>query len=87
MTEVGRQPWVVYEILRTQDAVTNASAALVWTSLSSIVVLYTLLAVASVLVIRGMTRRWRHGDLADSAVPYGPREGVPPPAPGREAAP
>ena len=27
VTEVGRQPWVVYEILRTQDAVTNASAA------------------------------------------------------------
>ncbi len=87
VTEVGRQPWVVYEILRTQDAVTNASASLVWTSLSSIVVLYTLLAVASVLVIRAMTRRWRHGDLADSAVPYGPREGVPPPAPGPKVAP
>ena len=26
VTEVGRQPWVVYEILRTEDAVTNASA-------------------------------------------------------------
>ena len=23
VTEVGRQPWIVYEILRTQDAVTD----------------------------------------------------------------
>ena len=23
VTEVGRQPWVVYEILRTEDAVTD----------------------------------------------------------------
>lgn len=82
VTEVGRQPWVVYEILRTRDAVTNASAALVWTSLGAVIVLYGLLAVGSVLVIRAMTRRWRDGDLADSAVPYGPREGMPPPAPG-----
>ena len=41
VTEVGRQPWIVYEILRTQDAVTNTGAAAVWTSLSAILVLYT----------------------------------------------
>ena len=78
VTEVGRQPWVVYEILRTQDAVTNASAGLVWTFFLSIVVLYAALATACVLVIRAMTRRWREGDIDDDAVPYGPREEPPP---------
>jgi cytochrome d ubiquinol oxidase subunit I len=72
VTEVGRQPWVVYEILRTQDAVTNASAGLVWTSFITIVVLYALLATGCVLVIRGMTRRWREGEVDDDDVPYGP---------------
>jgi cytochrome d ubiquinol oxidase subunit I len=46
----------------------------VWTSLSVIIVLYAGLALAAVLVIRAMTRRWREGDLDDSAIPYGPRE-------------
>jgi cytochrome d ubiquinol oxidase subunit I len=73
VTEVGRQPWVVYEILKTEDAVTGAAPGLVWTSLSVVIVLYALLATATVLVIRGMTRRWREGELADSAIPYGPR--------------
>lgn len=78
VTEVGRQPWVVYEILRTQDAVTNASAGLVWTFFLSIVVLYAALATACVLVIRAMTRRWREGEVGDDAVPYGPNEEPPP---------
>ena len=25
MTEVGRQPWIVYNVMRTSDAVTQAS--------------------------------------------------------------
>ena len=25
VTEVGRQPWIVYEVMRTEDAVTQAS--------------------------------------------------------------
>jgi cytochrome d ubiquinol oxidase subunit I len=81
VTEVGRQPWIVYQILRTQDAVTNVGAPAVWTSLSLIIVLYTILAVGAVLVIRGMTRRWRAGDLDDSDVPYGPREPLTAPGP------
>ena len=84
VTEVGRQPWVVYEILRTEDAVTNTGEGAIWTSLSVIIVLYAGLAVAAVLVIRAMTRRWREGDLDDSAIPYGPREPVPAADPARE---
>ena len=32
VTEVGRQPWVVYEVMRTEDAVTGASG--VWVTFS-----------------------------------------------------
>jgi cytochrome d ubiquinol oxidase subunit I len=77
VTEVGRQPWVVYQILKTEDAVTNASGTAVWTSFGVILALYAAIACAAVLVIRGMTKRWRTRDLEDAAVPYGPREPVP----------
>ncbi len=36
VTEVGRQPWVVYNLLRTRDAVTDAKG--VWASFTVIVV-------------------------------------------------
>jgi len=71
VTEVGRQPWIVYEVMRTEDAVTEASG--VWASLASVVVLYTLLGIATVLVLRTMTRRWRAADADEPDVPYGPR--------------
>jgi cytochrome d ubiquinol oxidase subunit I len=39
-TEIGRQPWVVYGVLRTSDAVSNHSAMAVSTSLLLFVVMY-----------------------------------------------
>jgi cytochrome d ubiquinol oxidase subunit I len=71
VTEVGRQPWVVYGIERTADAVTAADG--VWVSLTVVLVLYALLGTAAVVVLRAMSRRWRRQDLADRSVPYGPR--------------
>jgi cytochrome d ubiquinol oxidase subunit I len=45
-TETGRQPWVVYGVLKTSDAVSpGVSAADVWTSLIVFTVLYGVLAV------------------------------------------
>jgi cytochrome d ubiquinol oxidase subunit I len=69
VTEVGRQPWIVYELMRTEDAVTQADG--VWVSLAVVVVAYTVLGIATVLVLRAMTRRWREAEEVD--VPYGPR--------------
>ena len=57
MTEVGRQPWVVYKVMRTEDAVTGASG--VWVTFSLVLVLYTALGIATVLILRTMARRWR----------------------------
>jgi cytochrome d ubiquinol oxidase subunit I len=75
VTEVGRQPWVVYEVMRTEDAVTGASG--VSFTLAGVVVLYTMLGVATVLVLRAMSRRWREADIDDVVVPYGPRPSLP----------
>src|SRR5215218_5716027 len=71
VTEVGRQPWIVYEVMRTKDAVTEADG--VWVSLGVVVVLYTLLGIATVMVLRAMARRWRVAEVDDVDVPYGPR--------------
>jgi cytochrome bd ubiquinol oxidase subunit I len=69
VTEVGRQPWVVYGVMRTEDAVTGASG--VWLTFSIVLVLYALLGTATVLILRRMARRWREDGEA-IAVPYGP---------------
>lgn len=71
VTEVGRQPWVVYQTMRTKEAVTQASG--VWVSLVAIVVLYTALGVATILILRAMARRWRTTAMDEEDVPYGPR--------------
>jgi cytochrome d ubiquinol oxidase subunit I len=80
VTEVGRQPWIVYNIERTSDAVTQSGG--VWVSFTVVVVLYMVLAIGTVATLRAMSRRWRRQDLADDAVPYGPRP-APAPIPGQ----
>ncbi|NUT34107.1 MAG: cytochrome ubiquinol oxidase subunit I [Hamadaea sp.] len=80
VTEVGRQPWIVYNIMRTSDAVTHANG--VWASLTVVVVLYTLLGTGTIIVLRAMTRRWRTEDhrdgVRDEDAVYGPRPPVTP---------
>lgn len=68
-TEVGRQPWVVWQVLRTEDAVSDNPW--LWWSLSGTVLLYLAMTVAAVVVIRSMTRRWREGET-DLPSPYAP---------------
>jgi cytochrome bd ubiquinol oxidase subunit I len=75
VTEVGRQPWIVYNVMRTEDAVTQASG--VWVTFFAILALYVALGVTLVLVLRAMSRRWREAD-DDVEVPYGPDAGPPP---------
>jgi cytochrome bd ubiquinol oxidase subunit I len=70
VTEVGRQPWVVYHLLTTTNAATTNGGVVV--TLSIIVVLYALLGVTTVLIVRTLTRRWRDNDLEEAEVPYGP---------------
>jgi cytochrome d ubiquinol oxidase subunit I len=76
VTEVGRQPWVVNNVLRTKDAVTHASG--IWVTFVLILLLYVVLGTALVVVLRAMSRRWRTepGD-EDADVPYGPSGALP----------
>jgi cytochrome d ubiquinol oxidase subunit I len=78
VTEVGRQPWVVYNVMRTEDAVTKANG--VWVSFVAVVVLYVLLGAALIITLRAMARRWRAADEPepDDDVPYGPAPSEPP---------
>ena len=73
VTEVGRQPWIVYEVMRTEDAVTDASG--VWVSLGR-----------RARALHGARDRDGAGAARDGApladgrggeadVPYGPRPG------------
>ncbi|MEU7694307.1 cytochrome ubiquinol oxidase subunit I [Microbispora hainanensis] len=54
VTELGRQPWVVYGRLRTADAVNPAPN--LWAGLLLLVVVYTVLTVSTVYVLRLMLR-------------------------------
>ena len=80
VTEVGRQPWIVYNIMKVEDAVTGNTA--VWISFGAVVVLYLAVGVTTVLVLRGMSRRFRRaGGFVEHDAPYapsGPPEGTSP---------
>jgi cytochrome d ubiquinol oxidase subunit I len=75
VTEVGRQPWIVYEVMRTEDAVTDASGVPI--TLGVVFVVYALLGTATVMVLRAMSARWREAEGDDVDVPYGPRPEAP----------
>jgi cytochrome bd ubiquinol oxidase subunit I len=70
VTEVGRQPWIVYRLLTTAQAATTNRGVIA--SLSAVVVLYAILGTATVLILRLLARRWRAGEEEESEVPYGP---------------
>jgi cytochrome d ubiquinol oxidase subunit I len=70
VTEVGRQPWIVYGLMRTEDAVTGAHG--IWLTLSIVLVLYTALGAGTVWALRAMSRRWREESDYEQQVPYGP---------------
>jgi cytochrome d ubiquinol oxidase subunit I len=73
VTEVGRQPWIVYNHMKVEDAATGNTG--VWITFLAVVALYAVLGVTTVLVLRSMSRRFRRtGELAEHETPYGPRE-------------
>ena len=69
VTEVGRQPWVVYKLQTTSAAATTNGGVL--TSLSLVIVLYALLGAATIYILRILARRWHRGEGEDDEVPYG----------------
>ncbi|WP_022661162.1 cytochrome ubiquinol oxidase subunit I [Paucidesulfovibrio longus] len=51
VAEVGRQPWIVYGLMRTSDAVSPVQPGQVGTSLVAMVLIYTLLGAAGIYLM------------------------------------
>jgi cytochrome bd ubiquinol oxidase subunit I len=53
VAEVGRQPWIVYDLMRTRDAVSPIAASQVGVTLAAFILVYSLLgAVAFYLMVK-----------------------------------
>jgi cytochrome d ubiquinol oxidase subunit I len=74
-TEVGRQPWTVWQVLRTTDAANTGSG--LWWSYIGVLIVYLGMTVGAYIVLRSMARRWRAGQ-EDLPSPYGPADAAVP---------
>ena len=82
VSEVGRQPWIVYEKMKVVDAATANTG--IWITFIGVIVLYVGLGITTILVLRMMSRRYRENAPSGEAdVPYGPSE--PPSEPSDES--
>ena len=69
-TEVGRQPWVVYGLLRTEDAVSPIAAPAVSGSLLAFVIVYfTVFAAGTLYILRLMRAPPHAGESAPAEAP------------------
>jgi cytochrome bd ubiquinol oxidase subunit I len=57
VTEVGRQPWIVYGVMKTSDAVSPIAASQVALSLAAFSVVYSLLGLTAFVLIAKTARR------------------------------
>ncbi|MFA6001480.1 MAG: cytochrome ubiquinol oxidase subunit I [Thermoleophilia bacterium] len=64
VAEVGRQPWIVYGVLRTANAGSPAvSASQVWTSLTAFTLVYALLGTLDIYLLFKIARKGPDDDL------------------------
>ncbi len=81
-TEVGRQPWIVYGLMRVGDAVNPVNPAFIWAMFTALVVAYAVIAYFFISVLLRLSARWRLEDEGrrtpearpEADAPYGPRE-------------
>ncbi|MBT2389202.1 cytochrome ubiquinol oxidase subunit I [Streptomyces sp. ISL-1] len=86
-TEVGRQPWIVYQNMRVAEAVTSTRSTSLWIMLGLVIVVYVLIFGSLLAVLLKMRTRWRLADERRQAgepgegpeldTPYGPRSRPP----------
>ncbi|MFI9291090.1 cytochrome ubiquinol oxidase subunit I [Streptomyces gardneri] len=87
-TEVGRQPWIVYQNMRVAEAVTSTRSTTLWIMLAVVLVVYVFLFGSFLVILLKMRTRWRLADEQRAAggpsphapetdTPYGPRAPVP----------
>ncbi len=73
-TEVGRQPWIVQDVVRTTDAVSNAGGIVI--TAITVTVVYVVLGLITIVALRWIAARFAAGEMVPA--PYGPREEVQP---------
>ncbi len=73
LTEVGRQPWVVYGLMKTSQAVSPIAASQVGISLAAFVVVY---AILGIIAFRLMLDQARKGPQDETALPESADEEV-----------
>ncbi len=78
-TEVGRQPWIVYNLMRVSDAVNPVNPLYIWIMFGALLVAYAVIAFFFVTWLLRVSARWRLEDrreekevAPEEAVPYGP---------------
>ena len=57
VAEIGRQPWIVYRLMRTSDAVSPVPASSVWISLAAFIAVYTFLGVLDIYLLRKYAKK------------------------------
>ncbi|MER5935110.1 cytochrome ubiquinol oxidase subunit I [Streptomyces sp. NPDC002054] len=82
-TEVGRQPWIVYQNMKVAEAVTATRSSTLWIMLGLVIVVYVFIFGSLLAVLLKMRTRWRLADEQRAAgepaeapeadTPYGPR--------------
>jgi len=81
-TEVGRQPWIVYNLMRVTDAVNPVDPVYIWIMFGTLLVVYAVIAFFFVSLLLRLSPRWRMDDegrpgeidlAPEEAAPYGPR--------------
>jgi len=81
-TEVGRQPWIVHNLMRVSDSVNPVNALNIWVMFGALLVLYAVIGYFFITVLLRLSKRWRLEDAGgpvqelpapEVAAPYGPR--------------
>ena len=57
VTEVGRQPWIVHNYMKVEQAATSNTG--VWITFLVVLAIYAVVGVTLILVLRLMSRRFR----------------------------
>ncbi|MFC1890664.1 cytochrome ubiquinol oxidase subunit I [Thermodesulfobacteriota bacterium] len=57
VTEVGRQPWIVYGLMKTSEAVSPIAASQVWVTLVGFIVVYSLIGICAFSLMVGAIRK------------------------------
>jgi cytochrome d ubiquinol oxidase subunit I len=75
VTEVGRQPWIVRNYMKVEQAATSNQG--VWIMFLLVLVIYATVGVTLILILRKMSARFRaDGVDIDAGGPYGPPEPI-----------